>query len=139
MTDVILQLYRDRTMCNPLDSDGSCIVDKARRNWCPHCRLKKCFSVGMNTAGRQKSDTLKRNVFLSIHVELDNLITNCVTAKFYVTDQNKLMLYFFVNRNTFTMRFEFFDIYFSISISMLFLFLKSLAFMISNQNDNNYL
>ncbi|KAH0951603.1 hypothetical protein HN011_008921 [Eciton burchellii] len=48
-----LQSSRNR-MCNPVDSDGSCIVDKARRNWCPHCRLKRCFSVGMNTAAVQE-------------------------------------------------------------------------------------
>ncbi|XP_045471433.1 retinoic acid receptor RXR-alpha-A [Harmonia axyridis] len=37
-----------------ISGEGRCIIDKSRRNWCPYCRLQRCFAVNMNVKAVQE-------------------------------------------------------------------------------------
>ncbi|XP_070494122.1 nuclear hormone receptor family member fax-1 [Chironomus tepperi] len=51
---------------------NECIVDKTRRNWCPHCRLQKCFTVGMNILAVQDERGPRQ---LKIKPKIKNIIS----------------------------------------------------------------
>ncbi|XP_046805892.1 nuclear receptor subfamily 2 group E member 1 [Lucilia cuprina] len=45
---------RKGNIYNCIAGKGNCVIDKARRNWCPYCRFQQCLKCGMNVQAVQE-------------------------------------------------------------------------------------
>lgn len=53
--------YADRKKCVCVRGDSNCVIDTNRRNDCMHCRLQKCYKIGMKKV-RSELDCIYREI-----------------------------------------------------------------------------
>nr|WMI31539.1 TllB [Stenostomum brevipharyngium] len=73
-------IRRNRQYSCKLRNGTNCMINKVNRNQCRHCRLKKCFEVGMNKEAVQhergpRNSTLRRQMALFIKDQQDGCTT----------------------------------------------------------------